>query len=1181
MWHTTEIVKIFEKITEDYGYEIYQNRKRCVALCSDLLVEYSTEKNIMQMLFQVGLGEAMKGVPFKNERELKIGLSNIEKFLLAQAIESNVREDVMDVIRMAFVDKRINLKVKSVYQPVISKNFNTLHFKMTLPVIREFEERVDASFKFIYTNRDEKVDTVLEKCMIIDKFGEMHSSRMDYELLLHDKSKNVTISMPVENKRIYVGGATVEFTFLCSNHKKITTSYKINSSKPAILMQIAVCQMTEAECDRMMDIVELLIKTIGSVVKSNNAVTVEESNVSVANEQLVYSSSDIMEYSDALRKEIHFLKLGKGKKYKIVNGEKLDKNDKGVYTYSFEMETDLHLPDDAPIVVETFDGIRAIGTVLVCEDFEMILLLDKDLNDKVNSAHLMVEPWKLLEVLDKKIHSLNSNNNKLAIKIIEEGPKLSTNTDIDNVPKGQDAVESKMESDDIVTVWGPPGTGKTYMMAKIAKKYILQNKSVLIVSHSNVSVDGVIKKVVDMVADMQDYLKNGKILRFGYVRDDKLAKNPYATSFNYTLSKCDSYARQLNQLVVKRDELRAKNKRKSKEYNEVEHRIKEIRSEVKKEERKYVERAKVIGTTISKATVDPMFEERQFDLVMFDEVSMAYVPQIIAAAALAKEKFLCVGDFRQLAPISQCPDAQVLQVDIFSYLQIVDKRGNMYWHPWLVMLNEQRRMNPAISEFPNKFVYNKLLKDHPIVLHKGDSVIKSAPLPGDALNLVDLAGTYCAADKNTDGSRFNILSAIVSFCTAVNADKNHIDTIGIIAPYAAQVRLIRAMLKDYYLNGTTNVSCATVHQFQGSEADMLIFDAVESYPKRAVGYLMGKDSNQVVRLINVAITRGKGKIITVANANFWNNVFNGTNHVFYHFLSHIKTRKHQVIGHKDKTLEKYIKLINPSKMINIFANERDAIEVFRQDMRKVKWQVVVSLPTGELRETEKQIFEILDDADSKGVNILMKSNDYANLPEWWKQYCIGTENAIFPLIIIDDEVAWYGLPTAKWRFQVDKTTAMFTVVNMIVRIKGKNTVGMIKSLTEIETVVVGQNTRKLKRKKEIIDTDFTISGVGMTENSGSSLGYGLGTFVEEKEFCSSCKSHMVLAKNARGTAYLKCSNKICKKTKYLTVDLINWYINSHNVKCPKKDRGELQGGLGKYGPYVRCSCGHFLKPDEI
>lgn len=65
------------------------------------------------------------------------------------------------------------------------------------------------------------------------------------------------------------------------------------------------------------------------------------------------------------------------------------------------------------------------------------------------------------------------------------------------------------------------------------------------------------------------------------------------------------------------------------------------------------------------------------------------------------------------------------------------------------------------------------------------------------------------------------------------------------------------------------------------------------------------------------------------------------------------------------------------------------------------------------------------------------------------------------------------------------------------------------------------------------------------------------------------------------TAYLKCSNKACKETKYLTVDLMNWYINSHNIKCPKRDGGELKGGLGKYGPYVRCNCGHFLKPDEI
>lgn len=1187
MWHTTEMVKIFEKMTDEYGYDIYQNRKLCVALCNDLFADYSAEKNIMQMLFQAGLGEAMKGVPFKDERELKMGLSNIEKFLMAQAIESNVRENVLDVIQSAFVDRGVHLDGKSTYQPVISKNFNDLHFKMTLPVIKEFADRVEASFKYMYVNKGTKVDSILEKCIITDKFGKMHSSRMDYELLTHDKSRNVTISIPEDDKKIFLSGAVIEFVFLCSDKKRITTSYKVSIAKATMLMQIAVCQMTEAEYNRTMDIAELLIKTIDNAFKATHTLPVEGGNVSATNEQPAYTSSDIKEYSDALRREIHYLKQGKGKKYKIVNGNKLVKSDKGIYTYLFEMETELHLPDDAPVVVEAAGGLRAVGSVLSCEDFQILLLLDRDLNDKVSSAYLMVEPWKLLEALDKKMTSLNPNINKLAIKIMEEGPDLSTDTDIANVPKGQPAVEHKLETDDIVTVWGPPGTGKTYTMAKIANSYIAQGKSVLIVSHSNVSVDGVIKQVVKMLGtDKQSILEDGKILRFGYVRDDELSQNPYATSFNYALSKCDSYARQLEHLMAKRDELQAKNQMKSKEYDEVEHKIKEIRGEIRKEERKYVERAQVIGTTISRATIDPMFEERQFDLVMFDEVSMAYVPQVIVAAALAKEKFMCVGDFRQLAPISQSPDAHVLQVDIFSYLQIVDGKGNMYWHPWLVMLNEQRRMAPAISEFPSKFIYNRLLKDNADVINgkkkrDNDLVIKSAPLPGDALNLIDLAGTYCAADKNTDGSRFNILSAVISFSTAVKAEQNHIETIGIITPYAAQVRLIRAMLKDYYTKGTTNVSCATVHQFQGSESDVIVFDAVESYPKSAVGYLMGKEPNQVARLINVAITRGKGKVITVANARFWENVFKGTNHIFYKLLQHIKNGKHQVIDNHDKTLQPYIESVNPGRMINIFMNEQDAISMFEQDMKKAKWQTVVSLPSGELRERENQVYEILDEADSRGIDIKMKSNDYAKLPEQWKAYCVGTENATFPLIIIDDEVVWYGLPTAKWRFQVDKTTSMITVVHSMVRIKGKNTVEMIKALTDIETVVVGQNIRKLDNKKSKLITNSLAASSGNSEDNGSILNYGLGAFVEEKEFCPKCKNYMILAKNARGTAYLKCSNKACKETKYLTVDLMNWYINSHNVKCPKRDGGELKGGLGKYGPYVRCNCGHFLKPDEI
>lgn len=56
--------------------------------------------------------------------------------------------------------------------------------------------------------------------------------------------------------------------------------------------------------------------------------------------------------------------------------------------------------------------------------------------------------------------------------------------------------------------------------AKDADKVpISAGKSVLIVSHSNVSVDGIIKKIVEEPdTDMLSYLKNRKNLRFGWWR---------------------------------------------------------------------------------------------------------------------------------------------------------------------------------------------------------------------------------------------------------------------------------------------------------------------------------------------------------------------------------------------------------------------------------------------------------------------------------------------------------------------------------------------------------------------------------------------------------------------------------------------------------------------------------------
>lgn len=134
---------------------------------------------------------------------------------------------------------------------------------------------------------------------------------------------------------------------------------------------------------------------------------------------------------------------------------------------------------------------------------------------------------------------------------------------------------------------------------------------------------------------------------------------------------------------------------------------------------------------------------------------------------------------------------------------------------------------------------------------------------------------------------------------------------------------------------------------------------------------------------------------------------------------------------------------------------------------------------------------------------------------------------------------------------------------------------MIKALTELEFVRAGANIRILGNKGNFNSQRMKDSLADETDSAG------LAVFVEEKDFRSECKSHMILTKTQRGTAYIRYSNKNCKKMKYLTTDLMNWYIESYNVKCPKNDGGELKGILGKCGPCIKCSKEHFLKPEEI
>lgn len=396
MWHTTEIADIMAKIMNDYGYDVLKNRKLCVALCGDLFAKYEREKQIFQMLFQAGLGETIDGAPFKTEQELKIGLSRVDRFLQKQAIEQEARMHVIEIVQKSFVKDNRLFEI-NMFQPQVTRSYNELHFRLLIPEIQEYADRIELSTKFMYKEMGIDVDTVFEKAVYTDRVNNVHESQMDYCLLPHKKARKFRVTISNDGKKMFLRDAVIEFTFLCSDYKKVVVSYQICEERKIKLKQIVVYKMIADEYEKTLKIINMLLKADTlSKEEGKTEINLRQSS----EEEPSYLSASMQEYSDALRREIHYLKMGRGKKYKIVNGVKINKDNKGIYTYSFELETELHLPDDAPVVIDTNSGFHAAGIVLVCEDFQIMLLLDCYLGEKVLSAYLMVEPWNVYDFLN-------------------------------------------------------------------------------------------------------------------------------------------------------------------------------------------------------------------------------------------------------------------------------------------------------------------------------------------------------------------------------------------------------------------------------------------------------------------------------------------------------------------------------------------------------------------------------------------------------------------------------------------------------------------------------------------------------------------------------------------------------------------------------------------------------------
>ena len=745
-------------------------------------------------------------------------------------------------------------------------------------------------------------------------------------------------------------------------------------------------------------------------------------------------------YKHAVNAEIAYLRETGGKRYRIIDGERLQ-TEKNNYIYSFETDSELHFPDGTTIKL-WFPGKIVPAQVMSCEEFTIIIQPKEFIGEKVETVEFTAEPWQLMEALTERLDELDSETASIAYELACNG--ISKINQKNFIGLGQDLALKKSTMQPITFIWGPPGTGKTTTLAKIALEHMLQGERILMVSYSNVSVDGAVLKI----ANMSDY-EPGQIIRYGYPRVKELLDSETLTSYSYVLYKNPDLAESHKVLNQERKKLKKDDPRRI----ELRKKINKIREKLLEHEKELVKSAAFVATTVSKAIVDKTLYAQKFDVVIFDEASMAYIPQVVFAASLAKKHFCCLGDFKQLPAIVQNPSDIMLTKDIFEHTGITSAVENGYGHEWLVMLNYQYRMHPEIAKFVSNHMYGRLLQSASTINEHRQAIANLAPLEKEPMSLIDLSSSYSVCIKTMDGSRINLLSAMVCIKLAeMYAGKYGV---GIITPYSAQAKLVLAMIRDLQERDTRffNIKSATVHQFQGSEQPVIIYDAVDCFRMPFPGSLLTSKKNDTAnRLFNVAMTRTQGKFILVANKEYLFRKNIAKDLMFTKALKYMTDFDLSIRG--DELFEELG--TEEGEIPELFLGDRDEVDSWERyicDIKKATNEIFIDMPGAMDDDIDalEELIVALSIAEKNGVKICIRVSESISLAKALNKYRIDSLYVTTPITIIDKEKIWFGEPLSSPDF-ISEGNIIETKYYPCLRFEGKHTARMLKTIFEIPTL---------------------------------------------------------------------------------------------------------------------------------
>ena len=356
-----------------------------------------------------------------------------------------------------------------------------------------------------------------------------------------------------------------------------------------------------------------------------------------------------------------------------------------------------------------------------------------------------------------------------AFRSSDDRPADAPDAYIDNNDAQNEAVSLAVDAEDCALIHGPPGTGKTYTIARTIRALVAEGNRVLLSAFTNRAVDNALEALRDQgfgdgvaSARPNGAGETGGILRVG--------------------TETGVRADMQDVRLVQRGEPNAK--------------AAELRD------------APVVAATTA-ACGSRVLRECEFDVALVDEASQLTEPGTHAAINLA-DRFVLVGDHEQLPPVVRAEND--LQTSLFE--RLIERYPDAS-----VMLDRQYRMSQRIQAFASTEFYDGTLRPAtPEVAGQtlADLGVDPADLPAglaDGVGFVDPGGSR---DGNRNVREAERVAEIVDAYVAAGVDA---DDIGVIAPFRAQVAEI---------GKRTAVTVDTVDRFQGSSKEVIVVSLVAS-----------------------------------------------------------------------------------------------------------------------------------------------------------------------------------------------------------------------------------------------------------------------------------------------------------------------------------------------------------------